>query len=85
MGSFVGVAHAPDDGGEEERDGVEGGVDSDRDKHVHIYFPVLECLTEVFEIELVSERRSVVLQSALHLRSFGVGEEFGAVAMSVSI
>lgn len=60
LGMLVGVSHVLDDGWEEEGDGVQGGVYSNRDEHVNIDFPVLERLKDVFEIELVGERRSVV-------------------------
>lgn len=85
LGTFVGVAHVLDDGGEEERDGVERSVDSDRDEHVHIYLPVLECLEEVFEIEVVGEPGSVIFESALDFHPFGLCEKFGSVAISALI
>jgi hypothetical protein len=85
LGSFVAVAHVLDDGGEEERDGVEGSIDSDRDEHVHIDLPVLECLEEIFEIELVGEPGSVVFESALDFHPFGLCEKFGSIGVSILI
>ena len=83
LGTFVGVAHVPNNGGEEERDGVERRVDSDRDEHVHIDLPILKCLKEVFEIELVSERGAIVFESALDFDPFGLCKELGSIAKSV--
>jgi len=66
-----------DDGGQEERVGVEGSVDEDGDEHVAVDLPVLERLPEVLHVELIGERRTVALEAGLDLLALLRSQELG--------
>jgi len=71
------VAHALDDGGQEQRDRVERRVDADRDHHVDVDLPVAQSRPHVLDVKVVGERVAVVLEATLDLGALGLGEEFG--------
>jgi len=75
--TVVRVAHVVDDGGEEERDRVEGSVDTDSDQHVNVDLPVLESGVEVLDVILVGEGAAIQLEPVLDFITFFLGEETG--------
>lgn len=83
LSNLVGVAKRLDDGGKEDRDGVERGVDADGDKHVHPDLPVLESILGELEVESIGENRAILLKTADDLLALRVVEELGSVGVIV--
>lgn len=83
LSHLVGVAETLDNGGQEDGDGVERGVDADGDDHVDPDLPVLEGITEELPLELIRENGSVLFEAADDLLALSVAEELGSVGVVV--
>lgn len=76
LGLVCGVAELVDDGGEEERDGVERREAADGDKHGDPDLPISERLDGIFEVKIVREA-AIIKHSSLNFCLFFGREELG--------
>lgn len=83
LGHGVAVSETLDNGGKEDGDGVERGVDADGDDHVDPDLPVLHGVLEELHVELVGENGAILLKTAEDFLSLTVGEELGSVGVVV--
>lgn len=72
------VAHALDDGRQEEREGVDGREARQEDEHEDVDLPVGQGLPHVLQVEVVGEVAPVRGEAALDFVAFLWGEEGGA-------
>lgn len=79
------VAHALDDGGQEEREGVDGREPGHEDEHENIDLPVRQGLPDVLDVEVLGEVAVVDGEAALDFVVLLVGEEAGSVLRGVSL
>lgn len=60
---------------EEERDRVQGSVDSNGDQHVDVDLPVFEGIHGVLQIKLIGEVSSVMLETSFDFHALFIGQE----------
>lgn len=83
LSDLIGVAHTLDNGGEEDGDGVERGVDADGDDHVNPDLPVTEGILHELPIKGIREDRAVLFETAENLLALVISEELGSVGVIV--
>lgn len=79
----IGVAEGLDDGGQEEREGVERSEDAGRHDAEHPDLPVLECIKDKFPRELVGERAAIGFETANHLLLLVLGKKLRSLGVIV--
>lgn len=83
LGLLVGVAETGDNGGQEDGDGVERGVNANGDQHVDVDLPVLEGILHELHLKPVGQDGAVFLEAAENLLAVLVVQELGSVGVVV--
>jgi hypothetical protein len=83
LSDLVGVSQTLDNGGKENGDGVERGVDADGDEHVNPDPPVLESILGELDIEGIRENGTILFKAANNLLALRIVEELGSVGVIV--
>lgn len=83
LSNLVGVAKTLDNGGKEDGDGVERGVDANGDEHVNPDLPVLESILGELEIETIRQNRAILFKTTDDLLTLRVVKELGSVGVVV--